>query len=80
MSTLGAFTGVGRDDFRQKISEANPSVELTLEPAVPERGRAGGDGGLIHVTGHSGRILEDPHATPSGHTAVEIPRRKADLC
>jgi len=41
---------------------------------------AGGvDGGLVYVTGHSGRFIVDPHSALSCPSAVRIGRPNADL-
>jgi hypothetical protein len=61
MNTVGAFPAGGGDDFRRKISGPNPTIEATVESRRRERANA--DVGLIYITGHSGRFLEDPHAT-----------------
>ena len=61
MNTVGAFPGGGSDDFRRKISELNPTIEVTVESRGRER--AGADVGLVYITGHSGRFVVDPHST-----------------
>ena len=46
--------------FGEKISELNPTIEVTVE--FRGRERAGADVGLVYITGHSGRFVVDPHS------------------
>jgi hypothetical protein len=66
------LSGRGSDDFRRKISELNATIEATVE--FRRRERANAYVGLIDITGHSGRLLEDPRSTHSSRTTPQIAR------